>query len=87
MQLNIDLYLIPIVLQENLFPMTANTVKDLDEHYSFIKIQKKITHTLAFRVKVTEHTSAPSWALSNVLMQRPLTASQILMVPSRLPEA
>lgn len=44
-----------------------------------------ISLTLPFRVKTTEHTSAPSCALSNVLMQRPLIASQILIVPSKLP--
>lgn len=43
--------------------------------------------TLALRVKATEHTSAPSCALSNVLIQRPPIASHILIVPSKLPVA
>lgn len=48
---------------------------------------KKKYLTLPLRVKTTEQTSAPSWALSNVLMHRPLIASHILIVPSKLPVA
>lgn len=42
---------------------------------------------LPLRVKLTEHTSALSCALSNVFMHRLLIASQILIVPSKLPLA
>lgn len=45
------------------------------------------SQTFPFLEKNTEHTSAPSWAWTNVLMQRPLTASHSFIEPSQLPEA
>lgn len=43
--------------------------------------------TLPLRVNVTEQTSAPPWAFTKVFTHLFETASQILILPSRLPEA
>lgn len=88
MQSGNDWCSIPTISPANLFQTSANTkIQNRNVTNSAFFSETSNDLTFPFFENTTEQTSYPSCALSNVFIQRPLIASQILMAPSRLPDA